>query len=301
MSYSEFIKEYEKIAKYYPIMSSEEQAEYVKKAKAGDIAARDRLVMSNTKLVANTVIKRTSKTGYKFGSLDFEDLFQEGVMGLIHAIQHFSPECGTKFSTYAVWWIDRYIFAAISSDSRLIKLPNHIVNRLITVTGVVNGLVGILEREPTEKEVIDALGSQFDPTTVKIILKIIAATHMVELDATSDNSMEGSGTLGDIIQSNEPSPEEVAIADDRKAKLLDAIRELNPREQAVLIIKWGLEDGIERGLEETAQLMFERGITNKDGRKISKQAVDQLEGRAMEKLRPKLLKRFPGEGGEVVV
>lgn len=298
MSYAEFMRDYERNKKLYPILDFNKQVEYVAKAKVGDHNAMDQLVLGNMGLIIDQVKQKTERMNYRCGSLEFEDLIQEGVLGIMKAIQNFEPDHEVKFTTYAVWWINRYIIAAMNADSNTIRIPTHTLYKAITVSKVIDWLKNVLEREPTEEEIIRELGSQFNAQGVRDLLQIINSSHMIDLDANvtvgkpGEASLVEGSTLGDVIASKEPSLEENAISTERNEKLMEAIKELKPREQSALIWKWGLEDGIERSLEETAQKMFEDGYTNKEGGRISKQAVDQLETRALKKLEIKLKKKL---------
>ena len=293
MSYTDFMKDYERNKKMYPVLDFNQQAECVVKAKAGDNHAMDQLIMGNMGLIIDAVRQKTEKFNYRCGSLEFEDLVQEGVLGIMEAIKSYEPDHETKFTSYAVWWINRYIIAAMSQDSSTIRVPTHTLSKAITITRVIDWLKTVLERDPTEEEIIREMGSQFNAESIRDLLQIIQSTHLIELDATvNTDKTNHDATLGDIVPSEDLSPEEIAIKTERHEKLMKAVKELKPREQAVIIFKWGLVDGIERTLEETAQSMYEAGYTNKSGGRISKQAVDQLETRAMKKLEIKVKKAF---------
>lgn len=296
MSYAEFMKDYERNKKLYPKLDLDKQVEYVEKAKAGDKQAMDQLVLGNMGLIIDAVRQKTERINYRCGSLEFEDLVQEGVLGIMKAIQNYEPDHEVKFTTYAFWWINRYIVAAMNADSNTIRIPTHTLYKAITVSKVSDWLRSVLEREPTEEEIIRELGSQFNAQSVRDLLQLVRSSHLIELDASvnisNPNSDASVFTVGDLVPAEDLSPEENAIKDERHEKLMEAIGELQPREQAVVIFKWGLKDGVERSLEETAQKMFEEGYTNKAGGRISKQAVDQLEARVMKKLEIKLKKKF---------
>lgn len=300
MAYSDLLKLYSKVVKQYPpINDFDEQMRLVLQAKEGRKDAIDRLVLSNMGLVIKIVADRTAKTNYKYGSMEFEDLFQEGNFGLMRALQAYDPEGGTKFSTYAVWWIDRQVRNAMYFQSKPIKLPHQVVERIITISRIEDKLKRVLQREPTEDEVIRAMGSLFDADLVKQTLHLARINNLIDLDVNLSKDGEAGGSLGDLIESEDLSIEETAINNDRDQRILSAVEELNRIEAAAIKIRWGLEDGVEKTLEETAQILFERGITNKQGRKISKQGVDQIEKRAMEKLKPKLKALFPDEGENI--
>ena len=288
MSYSDLEREYARISKHYPPMNYEEQLKYVMLAKEGNKEAMDKIILSNMGLIMKIVSNKLKKTNFKYGNLEFEDLFQEGNLGLMHAIQVYSPECGSKFSTYAVWWIERQIKQAMFCESNTIRLPRHVVERIITISGEIEFLKQSLERTPTDEEIARALGSQFDEALVFDTLKLMQLNNIVELDMNLDKEDENGDTVGSLIADTVATPEETAISRDREDILRSAIAELKPREAAAVTIKWGLEDSKEKTLEETARIMAERGMTNREGRQISKQAVDKLESQAIKKLRVKL-------------
>lgn len=292
MSYSDLEREYSRISKQYPPMNFDEQVECVKLAKAGDAEAMNKIVLSNMGLVLKIVANKTRKTNFKYKNLEFDDLFQEGNLGLMHAIQVYSPESGSKFSTYAVWWIERQIQQAMCCDANPIKLPRHVVERIITVSGEVEWLKQVLQRTPSDEEVARALGSQFDAKLVYETLQLAQMNNLVELDMSLDKDSSDGDTIGNLIADSEATPEEVAIISDRDKILREAVAELKPREAAVITIKWGLDDSKEKTLDETARIMAELGMVNRDGKQISRQGIFKLEERAIEKLTTKLKDKF---------
>jgi RNA polymerase primary sigma factor len=226
-------------------------------------AARAHLIQANLRLVVSV-----AKT-YVGRGLSFLDLIQEGNIGLMKATDKFDYTRGFKFSTYATWWIRQAITRAISDQSRTIRLPVHVGETINRVKKTSHRLQQILEREPTQEEIARAMDIPDDK--VRQVLDV--ARHPVSLEAPVGN--EGDAFLGDFIEDESmPAPIEIAAQQLLKAQISDALSKLTERERKIILLRFGLEDGKFRTLEEVGR---EFGIT--------RERIRQIEAKALRKLR----------------
>ncbi len=235
--------------------------------------ARDHLIQANLRLVVS-VAKR-----YVGRGLSFLDLIQEGNIGLMKATEKFDYKRGFKFSTYATWWIRQAITRAISDQSRTIRLPVHVGETINRVRKMAHRLQQILEREPLEEEVARALDIPADK--VRSILD--HSRQPISLEAPV--GMDGDAFLGDFIQDEKlPEPIELASQQMLKAQIAEALGKLTERERKIIQLRFGLEDGRFRTLEEVGR---EFGIT--------RERIRQIEAKALRKLRhPTYSRRLRG-------
>ncbi len=225
--------------------------------------ARAHLIQANLRLVVSVAKK------YGGRGLSFLDLIQEGNIGLMKATDKFDYHRGFKFSTYATWWIRQAITRAISDQSRTIRLPVHVGETINRVKKTSHRLQQILEREPSHAEVARCLAVSEDK--VRQVLDV--ARHPVSLEAPVGN--EGDAFLGDFIEDDTmPAPIEVASQHLLKAQIVDALDKLSDRERRIIVLRYGLDDGRFRTLEEVGR---DFGIT--------RERIRQIEAKALRKLR----------------
>ena len=254
-----YLKEIGKV----PLLSAEEEIELAKRMEQGDVAAKKRLSEANLRLVVS-IAKR-----YVGRGMLFLDLIQEGNMGLIKAVEKFDYRKGYKFSTYATWWIRQAITRAIADQARTIRIPVHMVETINKLIRVSRQLLQQYGREPQPEEIAAEMGISEDK--VREIMNI--AQEPVSLETPIGE--EEDSHLGDFIPDDDaPAPAEAAARTLMKEQLLNALKTLTPREEMVLKLRFGLEDGRQRTLEEVGREF-----------KVTRERIRQIEAKALRKLR----------------
>ena len=274
------VKMYLKDIGQVPLLSTEEEADLARRAREGDEAAKRRLSEANLRLVVS-IAKR-----YVGRGLLFLDLIQEGNIGLMRAVEKFDYEKGFKFSTYATWWIRQAITRAIADQSRPIRLPVHVVETIHRMTRESRRLLQELGRDPTPEELAVAL--ELPVERVREIQRIAQDTVSLEtpIGEEEDTQLEDF-----IVDETAMTPSDSVEATMRKELLLDVLNTLTPREEKVLRLRYGLDDGKVRTLEEVGKEF-----------NVTRERIRQIEAKALRKLRHpsryKKLKAFSQEPKE---
>lgn len=254
-----YLKEIGKV----PLLSSEEEIELAGKMLSGDLAAKQRLAESNLRLVVS-IAKR-----YVGRGMLFLDLIQEGNLGLIKAVEKFDHQKGYKFSTYATWWIRQAITRAIADQARTIRIPVHMVETINRLIRVSRQLLQELGREPYPEELAKELNMTLD--RVRAIQKI--AQEPVSLETPIGE--EDDSHLGDFIPDDEAlAPSDMASFILLKEQLMNILATLTAREEKVLRLRFGLDDGRTRTLEEVGKMFH-----------VTRERIRQIEAKALRKLR----------------
>ena len=254
-----YLKEIGKV----PLLSAEEEIELAKKMEQGDENAKKRLAEANLRLVVS-IAKR-----YVGRGMLFLDLIQEGHLGLIKAVEKFDYRKGYKFSTYATWWIRQAITRAIADQARTIRIPVHMVETINKLIRVSRQLLQELGREPTPEEIAEEMDMPVD--RVREILKISQEPVSLETPIGEEEDSH----LGDFIQDdNVPVPADAAAFTLLKEQLVEVLGTLTEREQKVLRLRFGLDDGRARTLEEVGKEF-----------NVTRERIRQIEAKALRKLR----------------
>lgn len=254
-----YLKEIGKV----PLLSADEEIELAKRMEKGDEDAKHRLEEANLRLVVS-IAKR-----YVGRGMLFLDLIQEGNLGLIKAVEKFDYRKGYKFSTYATWWIRQAITRAIADQARTIRIPVHMVETINKQVRVSRQLLQELGREPKPEEIAERMGT--DVERVREILKISQEPVSLETPIGEEEDSH----LGDFIQDeNAPVPADAATFTLLHEQLSEVLNTLTPREKKVLVLRFGLEDGRNRTLEEVGKEF-----------NVTRERIRQIEAKALRKLR----------------
>ncbi len=250
----------------YPLLNAEEEVDLAKRVAEGDQSANQRLIVSNLRLVVSIAKKYIGRSA----NLTLLDLIQEGNIGLARAVEKFDYKRGFKFSTYATWWIRQAITRALADQARTIRIPVHMVETINKYQQVVRRLVQDLGREPLPEEIASEMN--MDIEKVRHIMKISQDTIPLETPVGDDDE---ESVLADFIPDEESiAPSVSAARRILKDHLMEIITDLTPREQKILEMRFGLNDGVMHTLEEVGKVF-----------NVTRERIRQIEAKALEKIR----------------
>ena len=254
-----YLKEIGKV----PLLTREEEVELAKRIEAGDEEAKKHLAEANLRLVVSIAKKHIGR------GMSFLDLIQEGNLGLIKAVEKFDYTKGYKFSTYATWWIRQSITRAIADQGRTIRVPVHMIENINKLVRTQRQLVQDLGREPTPEEIAETMNIEVD----KVIDMMRIAQKPISLETPIGE--EEDSQLGDFIEDEHiDTPVELTTQVFLKEQLFEVLETLTPREQEVLRLRFGLDDGRTRTLEEVGKVFD-----------VTRERIRQIEAKALRKLR----------------
>ena len=247
---------------FVPLLTSEEEIDLARRAIQGDLAARNKMIESNLRLVVK-IARHYCNRG-----LAFLDLIEEGNLGLMHGVEKFDPERGFRFSTYATWWIRQTIERAIMNQSRTIRLPVHVIKEMNIYIRAATAITKNLDREATNEEIAELVDKPIEDITEMLELKKDTISYDVAVSRDSDRSL-----LDTLSDEEYEDPLHKLYDGELGAKMAEWLGQLDERQRDVLIYRFGLDGGDRRTLEDVGELV---GLTREGVRQIQLSALKKI-------------------------
>ncbi len=248
---------------FQPLLNAEDELTCARLAKKGDKSAHHQMIVSNLRLVVKIARK------YHNRGLAFLDLIEEGNLGLMHAVEKFDPERGFRFSTYATWWIKQAIERAIMNQSRLVRLPVHVIKELNIYLTAARKLTQTLDHDPSVEEMADLVDKPIDQ--IRKILAVQGDTTSMHAPTSTDSQKTMEDTLADTV---ERDPEQLLMMTDEAQRLNQWLSKLDDREQTILTHRFGLGNEEKKTLDDVGEIV---GLTRERVRQLQVAALKKLQ------------------------